>query len=242
MEKGYKTGDLPNYRVKLVLENAKKELLPYDYRRQVRGLIFNLIRNVDPDLYRDLCEEGYGLQKYKLFTYSLRPDEGVYNEKGFASLNGLYFLRFASADGACLEAVEKAVFALNTVSLNSRVFEILEVSRERLKERGGAFRILSPVVVAARSGKKYLSLPEDEKDFLRAVKDATKKRYELRMKKKGDIEVSFLNSRRRLVQYKDGNILCFGGRVLIEADPEMIRFVQCCGLGQKSGIGMGMIA
>jgi len=234
---------LPNYRLKIALKTNKKELLPYNYRRSVRGLIFNLIQNIAPNLQKRLCEEGYGRQRYKLFTYSFRPDEGVYSKTGFASLNDVYFLRYASADVACLEAVEKAVSMLNTVSLNSHTFEILEVGKEKLKEKSGSFRILSPVIITARDGfKKYLSLPEDEAVFSQAVEESAKRRYELRMGKEGNIEVSFLHLRKRLVQYKEGNLLCFGGRVLVKAEPEMIHFVQCCGLGQKTGIGMGMIA
>ena len=229
---------LPNYRLKITLKTNKKELLPYNYRRPVRGLIFNLIQNVDPSLR----EEGYGIQRYKLFTYSFRPDEGIYSKTGFASLNDVYFLRYASADVACLEAVEKAVFMLNTVSLNSHIFEILEVGRERFREKNGVFRILSPIVIASNGSQKYLSLPEDEAVFSRAVEESAKRRYELRMGKEGNIEVFFLHLRRRLVQYKDGNLLCFDGKVLIKAEIEMVRFVECCGLGQKTGIGMGMIA
>lgn len=116
---------------------------------------------------------------------------------------------------------------------------IVSINHEPFKNVN-SFKIISPVIINGTE-KKYLNMMTDRYAFTEAVETALEKRFEMWFGRKETVKATFLNGRKRLLQYKGGNILGYSGRVILRGSPDMLKFAQCAGLGHNTSIGMGMI-
>jgi len=221
--------------------DAKNTVVRYGYRDKLLGLFYTLLENVAPVMaqklhsvgYRDICG-----RYYKYYTYAFTPKEPAYTPDGLVSLNNIWSYKFGSADRKLLSLLETAFSAVGSVVIGGEKFQVHDIKRIPLKNHGGVFYCLSPLTV--KNGERYLT-PENP-EFNDAVVKALLNRYESWTGKKGIASFRFLKPRRRLEFFNEGRILGFSGKLELYGPPEIVKFAQAVGLGQKNSIGLGMIA
>jgi CRISPR-associated endoribonuclease Cas6 len=206
------------------------------------GLLYLLINNTSPETGDKLHREGYtdGIRKYKLYTHNLLPVNAAYRPDGMVSINNEWEYWFSTADPLLLAIVEHAASLLNTLTLDNITFKIRKIKRMPLRNNGGIYRCVAPIIIKNKEGK-YITPAEPE--FTDAVIISLNNRFKIWTGREiGDMTFKFLNPRQRLIQFRASKLLSFSGELLLDGHPDIIRFAQLVGLGQKTGIGMGCIA
>jgi CRISPR/Cas system endoribonuclease Cas6 (RAMP superfamily) len=178
--------------------------------------------------------------RYSLFTFDLRPRRPVFLEEGWKSRDGVWYFRFASARPEVSALVFMAFVGAGRFDLGCGVFALREVYKEPLSDRVVFY--VSPVLAAKLKERGFWT--PDEPEFGEAVARSLVNRWEFWTGRKADgVRFQFVGKPvRKLVQYRNRNLLAFGGMARLEAPRELRLFAQLVGLGQKPSCGFGYLA
>lgn len=220
---------------RLAVKLSGPEMIDYSYLEEIQNLLYSQVffgTAIGAKVHKD---------KFSLFTYSLLADEPIFRKDGFVSVDGNWTFRFASAYRDLLSILENYLNCKTVELLKGKTFEIKGVYKEPLMERN-IFQTL-PILVINRD-KNFVSPDKDE--FYVAIREGLYNRYEFyNGTRPNDNSIKSINftqrPRKKLIAYKNRNLLSFAGSIKITGDQEVIKFAQCTGLGQLPSAGMGML-
>ncbi|MGB9804121.1 MAG: hypothetical protein ACPLRU_00265 [Desulfofundulus sp.] len=202
----------------------------YDWRDKWQGVIFTL-----------LGRGGIGGvmhgAKHSAFSYSLLPEEPLFLKDGLVSLNGFWSFRYSSVFDESVDKLADRFVGNKKVEVNGDVFRVVQVMFEVLPDRA-VFPVVSALII-----KKDHTFADPDGGFeeLAVLSMRNKFRYFTGRDLPGDVGLSFVGApRKKLIQYKNRNLLAFSGAVRVSGGgPEARVFAQVAGIGHKTGCGFG---
>lgn len=159
------------------------------------------------------------------------------SKEGLSSSSGTWILRIASAYEEVLTILEQAARE-GKVQIGDNEFKTVLVAREPL-HISSEYEVDSVLVFDKE--KKFLLAWED--GYEEAIVGAIKNRWEFMYQTKApEVSFEFTEKPRVYAQnYKNRKLLTHHGTIHLESTPEMLKFIQCVGLGQKESCGFGMV-
>lgn len=224
---------MPNYRLGVQLSGPEK--ISYRHSEMIQKKLYS-------DIFRGTAiGEKVHKDKYSLFTYSILADKPRFDADGYASTNGQWIFRFASAYRDLLSLLESELQARPEIDLlgEGTLFEIKGIYREPLLNRN----IFQAQPILAISPEKEILIPQDDKYF-EALNVTLLRKWEFFFGKSGNRlkSIKFTRPpRQKRIQYKNRNLTCFAGSVKMQGKEETLKFAQCVGLGHLTSCGLGML-
>lgn len=222
--------EIPNYRLATFLHSNAS--IPWDYRELVQGWIYESLKTPLGEKIHD--------DKYSLFSFSLIPMQPCADEKGLSSKTGLWIFRLASAYEEMLTTISSKLKQGSTLNIGNQKLTVVETIQEVLSNN--SILEARPIVVVDIVTKKMLTPAED--NFSKFIIRGLEKKWEFCFRQEKSLpQVKFNYAEppySRLAFYRGRRLLCYGGAVRLETSPEMLRLIQCAGIGMKSPCGFGM--
>lgn len=224
---------IPDYRLGVQLSDPKK--ISYRHSELIQRKLYS-------DVFRGTAiGEKVHTDKYSLFTFSILADKPRFDTDGFASTNGRWVFRFASAYRDLLSLLESELKARTEIDLlgQGALFKIDGIYREPLLNRN-IFQ--AQPILAIAPDKKMLG-PQDG-NYFDALNISLLRKWEFFFGKAGNElqSIKFTRPpRQKRIQYKNRNLTCFAGSVKMQGKDETLKFAQCVGLGHLTSCGLGML-
>ena len=247
-------------RIKITCDIGKGVELPINYNYFLTGIIYQFLKESDPEYADFLHQAGYELEnrRFKLFTFSqlmakrreIRGDQIHFRSPltWYVSSSQQPFLQnfAASLMGAGILQIERLKLQVQNV----------EVLRQPHFERQMTFRCLSPITMStmrdrdSKLGTHYCL--HDDPQFSELVQQNLIRKYEA-VHQHPPTEKSFamtfdqeyIDKRKgrvtRLVDYKGIKIRSVVSPFHVIGAPELIRVGYECGFGDKNSAGFGMV-
>ena len=247
-------------RIKITCDIGKGIVLPINYNYFLASVIYQFLKESDPEYADFLHQAGYELENrhFKLFTFSqlmakrreIRGDQIHFRSPltwYVSSSQELFLQNFAAA------LMGKGILRIEGHRLQIHDVEVL---RQPHFERQMTFRCLSPITMSTmreRSDKlvTHYCLPDDPQ-FSELVRQNLIRKYEA-VHQQPPEEKSFamtfdqvyIDKREgrvtRLVDYKGIKIRGVVSPFHVIGAPELIRVGYECGFGDKNSAGFGMV-
>lgn len=222
---------LPDYRLVIVAKTQKA--FPYNYREHVQGWLYHQCL-----MDTEIGEKMHNLP-YPNYNFALIPQFPKDTKNGLSSNTGYWMLFVSSVYQEFLKQVEYWIFANNQATWGNVTVEFKGLYHQPITEQTQF--IVQPIVVLSKDKSRFVT-PE-ETIFAEAICKGISNRY---YSHTGKIHQKFWfkflgTPHKKLIQYKQRNLISFGGNVRLGGSPVMIKFAQMVGLGQKPGAGMGML-
>lgn len=255
------------FRIKMKVEGREKET-PINYQYEMMSAIYSILSKADGEYAQKLHDDGYvsDFKRFKLFCFSnlIAPNRGISFDKSTGRLKivGEYVywqISFMLEDG--LQKFMQGIFENQTIRIADtscgvtfRIVEVQLMADVEWKEGPIECRTISPVCVSHRvDGKStvaYIS-PEDE-GYEKAILTGLLERYKAINGKDFEGEryckLTVIGDapKSKLITIKAGTeqqtrVKGFVYRFNIELPQDLFEIAYNCGLGEKSGMGFGMI-
>lgn len=219
---------LPHYRLLAMMECLKPGPIPWNYREQVQGWIYNHLDDIGTAIHE---------APFSLFSFSLVSPS--YRTSAQGIIGSTWLLRISSAHQELLDKLEPKLehgLILGNTSLRPHlVTRELFCDSERLSS--------SPIVTMAKETKRYQDPIKQEQEFQAAVATSLANRWKFFTGTPAP-EISFRFTDKpvsRKIRYKNRLMTGYEGNVELTTTPELIQFAQCVGLGAKTSCGIGMV-
>lgn len=255
------------FKIQLKIEGASKKL-PINYQYELMSAVYSLLANADKNYATNLHETGYQTdnKRFKLFCFSelIGPNKGIsYNKQtGRLRVNGEYVywqISFMLEDG--LRTFVQGLFNNQTIRIADKqggvTFKIVEIQMMPTSEwrpEPIACTTMSSICVSRKcEGKStvaYLS-PSDE-GYNEALLCGLLERYkaiygkEYSGERYCNLTVVGDEPKSKLITIKAGTpqetrVKGYKFSFNIELPEELFDIAYNCGLGEKCGMGFGMI-
>lgn len=239
-------------RLKIILKSKKNRLkIPFNYNHIVSAIIYNKIYDLE------FAQKLHSSNSYKFYTFSsLHIHKFRQLKDGFLSQNGTIDFLISSPDDYLIKTLVEGFLEDQTVKfINEELLvqkiELLPVPdfEEKVK-----VKTLSPVIVRTikevDGELKTWDLAPSEEEFYRKLENNLIKKYkefnnleETDKKIKISSEMTYVKRKRIAIDKKDEQTFhrAFLMDLVLEGDLDLIKFAYDAGLGEKSGLGFGMI-
>ena len=247
-------------RIKITCDIGEGIRLPINYNYFLTGVIYQFLRESDPEYAQFLHQDGYELENrhFKLFTFSqlmakrreIRGDQIHFRSPltWYVSSSQEPFLQnFAAA------LMQTGILQVERQRLRVRDVEVL---RQPHFERQMTFRCLSPITMSTvreRADKlvTHYCLPDDPQFSELVRQNLIRKYVAVHQQPPGEksfamtFDQEYIDKRKgrvtRLVDYKGIKIRGVVSPFHVIGAPALIRVGYECGFGDKNSAGFGMV-
>lgn len=239
-------------RLKITLKSKKNRLkIPFNYNHIVSAIIYNKIHDLE------FAQKLHSSNSYKFFTFSsIHIHKFRQVKDGFLSQNGAIDFLISSPDDYLIKTLVEGFLEDQTVNfigedLLVQKIELLPVPdfEEKLK-----VKTLSPIITRTKKEvdgelKTWDLAPSEEHFYRNLEKNLINKYKEFNELEETDKNIN-ISSEMRHVKSKRIAIdkgeeqtfhRAFLMDLILDGDLDLIKFAYDAGLGEKSGLGFGMI-
>ena len=223
-----------------------KKIIPKDYHRFFLKIIKKSLKNYDNKFYKMLYKRG---AKMKPYTFSVYLDIKGFEENNiilknkkvkmfFSTDKGIFASKFALA---FLEMKNQKFKFINNISAKLLSVEFKELIKTN--KNSAIIQIASPLVVQSHSRNNDYFYLYDEKGFIeQLIKIINSQITKLGYKYKKDLDSFDLvpyKPKKTVVKFYEKSIAANRGKFIIQANSELINWLQLIGLGSKRSCGFG---
>ncbi len=245
-------------RIKITCDIGEGIHLPINYNYFLTGVIYQFLRESDPEYGHFLHQDGYKVEKrrFKLFTFSqlmAKPREIRGDQIHFRSPLTWYI---SSSQQPFLENFAAALMETGILRIGGHKLRVRDVEVLRQPRFGPqmTFRCLSPITMSTvreRYSTPYYCLPGDPQ-FSELVRQNLIRKYEAVYQQPPQeksfamtFDQAYIDKKEgrvtRLVDFKGTKIRGVVAPFHVIGTPELIRVGYECGFGDKNSIGFGMV-
>lgn len=239
-------------RLKIILKSKKNRLkIPFNYNHIVSAIIYNKIYDLE------FAQKLHSSNSYKFFTFSsIHIHKFKQLKDGFLSQNGTIDFLISSPDDYLIKTLVEGFLEDQTVrfineDLLVQKIELLPVPDFEEKVN---VKTLSPIITRTKKEvdgelKTWDLNPADEQFYRNLEKNLINKYKEFNELEETDKKIR-ISSEMRQVKRKRITIdkgeeqtfhRAFLMDLVLEGDLDLIKFAYDAGLGEKSGLGFGMV-
>ena len=246
-------------RIKITCDIGEGIRLPINYNYFLTGVIYQFLRESDPEYAQFLHQDGYELENrhFKLFTFSqlMAKRREIRGDRiHFRSPLTWYV---SSSQEPFLQNFAAALMQTGILQIERQRLRVenVEVLRQPHFERQMTFRCLSPITMSTvreRADKlvTHYCLPDDPQ-FSELVRQNLIRKYEAVHQQPPEeksfamtFDQGYIDKRKgrvtRLVDYKGIKIRGVVSPFHVIGAPELIHIGYECGFGDKNSMGFGM--
>jgi CRISPR-associated endoribonuclease Cas6 len=227
-------------------------VLPYAHQYQLTGGVYRTLQRADPHLATWLHDARNRQNGYQVFCFSwLMPRSWRATPQGLSITGPTVDWEFGSPLAAVAQTLEAGLRAAGGLRVGSLWLDLAEIvdQRPRWPAAPVEFAALTPVVLTRPVPQR----PPDyvvagDADFVPALCANIAHRAEpfLAPSERDGVHVELATRRAavrtKLVRYADQDIRGSMATLRIHARPPLLAFLYCGGLGEKTGMGFGMLA
>lgn len=244
-------------RIKITCDIGEGIRLPINYNHFLSGVIYQFLRESDPEYAHFLHQDGYEVEnrRFKLFTFSqLRAKREIRGEQihfhspltwYVSSSQELFLANFAAA------LMEAGILQIKHHKLRVKDVEVLRQPRFGPQM---TFRCLSPITMSTkreRDGTPHYCFPDDPQ-FSELVRQNLIRKYEAVYRHPPQeksfamtFDQAYIDKREgrvtRLVDFKGTKIRGVMSPFHVIGTPALIHIGYECGFGDKNSMGFGMV-
>ena len=246
-------------RIKITCDIGEGIRLPINYNYFLSGVIYQFLRESDPEYAQFLHQDGYEVENrhFKLFTFSqlmAKRREIQGDQIRFRSPLTWYV---SSSQEPFLENFAATLMGSGILHIERHRLRVrdVEVLRQPRFGRQMSFRCLSPITMSTKRERDdqlvtHYCLPDDPQ-FSELVRQNLIRKYEAAYQQPPTEESfamtfdqTYIDKRKgrvtRLVDYKGVKIRGIVAPFHVIGSPELIRVGYECGFGDKNSAGFGM--
>ena len=245
-------------RIKITCDIGEGIRLPINYNYFLTGVIYQFLRESDPEYANFLHQDGYELEnrRFKLFTFSqlmAKRREIRGNQIHFRSPLTWYV---SSSQEPFLQNFAAALMQNGILQVERHRLRVqdVEVLRQPRFGRQMTFRCLSPITMSTkrdRDGKPHYCLPDDPQ-FSELVRQNLIRKYEAVYRQPPEktsfamtFDQTYIDRRKgrvtSLIDFKGTKIRGVLSPFHVIGAPELIHVGYECGFGDKNSMGFGMV-
>lgn len=236
-------------RIYLKSENGKLHI-PFNYNHIISAIIYNKIADLE------LAKKIHDSKSYKYFTFSqLEIDNFKLLKKGFLSENGkIKFIISSPSENLIKNLVNGFLDGLTVNFMNEKLtVEKIELMRELDLTTKLNTKSLSPLISRIKKevdGKiKIWDLAPGEHFFKNLENNLINKYLEYNALDETDKQIKISSEMRNVkgkrISLKNGNVTTFHRAymmdLILEGDFDLIKFGYDAGIGEKCGMGFGLV-
>ncbi len=246
-------------RIKITCDIGKGIRLPINYNYFLTGVIYQFLKESDPEYANFLHQDGYEVEnrRFKLFTFSqLMAKRKIQNDQIHFHSPLTWYI--SSSQEPFLQNFAASLMQTGILQIERHRLRVQDVEVLRQPRFGPqmTFRCLSPITMSTKRERgdrldTYYCLPNDPQ-FSELVRQNLIRKYEA-VYQQPPTEKSFAmtfdqayidkNEGRvtRLVDFKGTKIRGILSPFHIIGSPELIHIGYECGFGDKNSMGFGMV-
>lgn len=238
-------------RLKIHLSSEKGKLhIPFNYNHIISAIIYNKIADLE------LAKKIHDSKSYKYFTFSqLKINNFKLLENGFLSKNGkISFIISSPNENLIKNLVNGFLDGLTVDFMNEKLtVEKIELLRELDSNNKLNVKTLSPVIARTKKevdGKmKIWDLSPGDHFFKNLENNLISKYLDYNNLEETDKKIKISSEMRNVkgkrISLKNGNVTTFHRAymmdLILEGDFDLIKFGYDAGIGEKCGLGFGLI-
>lgn len=238
-------------RLKILLKSKKNKLkIPFNYNHILSAIIYNKIADLD------FANKLHSSRSYKYFTFS---QIHIHNFKiikdGFLSQNGMIDFLISSSDDYLIKSLVEGFLDDLTVNFIGEDLFVQKVELLPVPDFSDKINVktLSPIIVRTKKeidgNLKVWDLAPGDQFFRNLEKNLINKYLKYNdldgTDKKIKIYSEMRNVKSKRISIEKGDKKTFHRAymmdLILEGDKELLKFAYDAGLGEKSGLGFGMI-
>lgn len=238
-------------RLKILLKSKKNKLkIPFNYNHIFSAIIYNKIADLD------FANKLHSSRSYKYFTFS---QIHIHNFKiikdGFLSQNGMIDFLISSSDDYLIKSLVEGFLDDLTVNFIDEDLFVQKVELLPVPDFADKINVktLSPIIVRTKKeidgNLKVWDLAPGDQFFRNLEKNLINKYLKYNdldeTDKKIKIYSEMRNVKSKRISIEKGDKKTFHRAymmdLILEGDKELLKFAYDAGLGEKSGLGFGMI-
>lgn len=246
-------------RIKITCDIGEGSRLPINYNYFLTGVIYQFLKESDPEYAQFLHQDGYELEnrRFKLFTFSqlmAKQREIRGNQIYFRSPLTWYV---SSSQQPFLENFAAALMGTGILQVERHRLRVqdVEVLRQPRFGQQMTFRCLSPITMSTKRERAdklvtHYCLPDDPQ-FSELVRQNLIRKYEAVYRQPPQeqsfamtFDQAYIDKRKgrvtRLVNFKGTKIRGVVSPFHVIGAPELIHIGYTCGFGDKNSMGFGM--
>ena len=232
-------------------ENGESFLVPYNYNHIIASVIYESIREIDPD------SDLHASTSFKFFTFSqLRFSKFKTTKKGIISKDGKFSLQVSTPNNELLKKIMQGFLKepiIGIYDFKVKITNITIVNEPSFTEKM-EFKTLSPIIANSRRNidgrSREWDLSPSDPEFYPFIERNLVKKYNAYYGTDYDADLIKISSnlrnvkRKRIVLKSDKSKQHHVGYlmdIILEGDPNLIKFAYDCGLSNKNSMGFGML-
>lgn len=225
-------------RIKLYLK--LKDSLPISYSYYLTSYFIRTLEKVNEDVAAFL----HGFQPFKPFNFSrilVKPDE-VKNGKLIFRKKKPGVLYISSPYRDLLREIIEGIVLRKGIMIRGNRIEVEGIEECPPPAEGFKFSTLSPIVASTkRNGKKVYLKPTDPEFYEKLILNVVNRYKFFTGKEIKRVNIEVEEARPRPVRVKGGIVQAYDMKGKLEGDREVLEFIWWGGLGEKTGLGFGMV-
>ncbi|AGN16033.1 CRISPR-associated endoribonuclease Cas6 [Methanobrevibacter sp. AbM4] len=238
-------------RLKILLKSKKNKLnIPFNYNHILSAIIYNKIADLK------FSQKLHSSNSYKYFTFSqIHIHNFKITKQGFLSQNGMIDFLISSPNDYLIKSLVEGFLDDLTVNFIGEDLFVQKVELLPIPEFKDKItvRTLSPIIVRTKkevNGElKIWDLAPGDKFFENLEKNLINKYLKFNKLEKTDKKVKIYSEMRNVkskrISIEKGDKKTYHRAymmdLILEGDEELLKFAYDTGLGEKSGLGFGMI-
>ena len=247
-------------RIKITCDIGESLRLPINYNYFLTGVIYQFLKESDPEYAHFLHQDGYELEnrRFKLFTFSQLMAKRREIRGDQIHFRSPLTWHVSSSQEPFLQNFAASLMGAGILQIQRQRLQVRDVEVLRQPRFGPqmTFRCLSPVTMStvreqADKLVTHYCLPDDPQ-FSELVRQNLIRKYEV-VHQQPPTEKSFamtfdqayIDKRKgdvtRLVDFKGTKIRSIMSPFHVIGAPELIRIGYECGFGDKNSMGFGMV-
>ncbi|RKU14239.1 CRISPR-associated endoribonuclease Cas6 [Candidatus Poribacteria bacterium] len=247
-------------RIKITCDTRGGVDLPINYNHLLTGVIYQFLKESDPEYAHFLHQDGYELEnrRFKLFTFSqlMAKKREIRGERiHFRSPLTWYI---SSSQEPFLQNFAASLMGTGSIQIQNHRLQVQDVEVLRQPRFGPqmTFRCLSPITMSTmreRDGqiRTHYCLPDDPQFSALVRQNLIRKYHTVYRQPPPDesfamtFDQAYIDKRKgrvtRLVDFKGTKIRGIISPFHVIGAPELIRIGYECGFGDKNSAGFGMV-
>jgi CRISPR-associated endoribonuclease Cas6 len=166
----------------------------------------------------------------------------VTTKKGLSFPDGAYFF-FSSHSGDLCDRIISGVRESNELFSGLKVEEITIADRPKFTEREYLYSA-SPILIRKKEGDKFIHMQWDDEESDNRLTEVIHTKMKI-AGLSGNLQIKFdkeyKKAKTKVVNYKDIKNKANVCPVIVEGDPELIRFAYNVGIGESTGATFGSV-
>ncbi len=240
-------------RIRIVLapfcDSSSRPLLQFDYQYEIAALLYNCIRDINPELASKLHDSLH----YKPYTFSrLEIPKRRVTKFGIRLLCDDTYLWASSPDRELCLTIAQGLMARGTVKFGGVRFAIVNIQiidQTRSNVQHIDLTTKSPIIVRSprdpSGNPRVWDLSPDDDQFGINLVVNLMKRYEQyygRAPVSRPTITGISNVSQKRIWIKDTSHRAYLMNISLKGPPELLQFAYDSGLGEKTAMGFGMVS